>query len=335
MIRFILENAVDVSTLDAPQYLDPAYPVDNVKKISRTRSVRSTDATIEFIINGDLSSTVDISAMVLARHNFSNTITYRLELFSAVGQSGSLYDTGYVDVTDEEAATSLYQWGGFPWGSVPWGADEKDTDKRQFYDIVWWKTDGAVPNVLSYSIKFLVEGASPTGNPFYCNDISIYTDGVYDNNGTPAVITCNMTTLDAGGTGQPVEPGISYFEVGRIYLGEYIEPSFNISLNHAIAWPENTSQYRANSGTLRSDQVTSNRSFEFDLKTIPEIDKEPLHKKLIAKGLRDDFYLSMFPEDTSGDKTIDYSGLVKFTRVPKYTEFINGYYKSKYLMEEI
>lgn len=335
MIRFILENAIDSSTLDTPSNFDSAYPVDNIKKISRTKSVRSIDAENEFIINGELTTAVDISAMVLARHNFSNTITYRLQLWDGALQTGTEYDTGYIEVTATEAATALYQWGQFTWGSIPWGADEKDTDKRQFYDLVWWKTDSAVTNVLSYSIKLLVEGASPAGNPFYCNDITIYTDGEYDDNGTPAIITCNMTTLDAGGTGDPVEPGIAYFEIGRVYLGEYIEPSYNISLNHAISWPENTSQYRANSGTLRSDIVTSNRAFEFDLKTIPEVDKEPLHKKLITKGLREDFYISMFPEDTSEDKIIDYSGLVKFTQVPKYTEFISGYYKSKYIMEEI
>jgi hypothetical protein len=331
VIRFILDNAVDDSALTASGNVDADYPVDNIKKIARTKYVRSTAADVEFIMYGTLTTAVSVSAMVLAKHNFSNSITYQLKLYDAADQGGTkVHDTGLINVSTIEAASALYQWGGFLWGNSPWGGDAKTADNRQFYDLVWWGA-ATYENVLSYSIHLNVaEGG--TYNPFYCNDITIDCDGVY---GDGDIITCNMSTLDSGGTGVPVEPGIAYFEVGRVYLGEYLEPSYNISLNHAITWTENTMQYRPSSGTLRSDLVTSNRRFEFELKTIPEEDKTPLHNELISKGLRDDFYVSMFPEDDSEDKIIDYSGAVKFTKVPQYTEFINSYYKSKYIMEEI
>jgi hypothetical protein len=318
-VRFILDNtsidSADLSTSTGD--IDTGYPVENIQKINRSMPLRTTATTNDLVIKGTLAAPSNVSALVIGRHNFSETITYRLYLYANDDWTGTpLYDSTELLVTAEQASVlGLYQWGEFAWGTIAWGADKPDLDNREFYDIVLWFADKDTPyTIQSYTIEVKVAGGIPI-NPFWCDESLIFCDDTS--------ITCDM--LAYGPTG----------EIGRVYLGEYIEPTYNLSAGHAISWKENTTQYRPSSGTLRSDKVTSNKSFEFSLKHIPEADRRVLHKQLIAKGLREDFYLSLFPENASNTKEIDYSGMVKMTKIPKYTNYINGYFKSSFVMEEI
>lgn len=338
MIRFVLENVSDAATLTSTPVISEPNVIDNVKKLGRNRFVRTEDTDTDFTIYGNMENgeARDISALVIARHNFSVNIVYQINLYDGTwdenhNQSGNnLYNSGQIQVSQKDAATALYMWGFFDWGAVPWEGDEKAFDNREWYDLVWWAdkeglANGVVSGVKSFSIEF-----TPIiiGGAIYCNDYSIYCN--YDD---PAnQLYCSSSSFESDAN---VEPGIPYYEIGRIYLGIFEEPSYTISPNHTISWVEKTQQYRPSSGTLRSDYTTTNRQFEFSLNTIPEADRIDLHKKLIEKGKRKDFYISMFYDDALWDKDIDYSGLVKFTKEPKYIEYINGYYKAKFTMEEV
>ncbi len=44
--------------------------------------------------------------------------------------------------------------------------------------------------------------------------------------------------------------------------------------------------------------------------------------------------MSLFPDDSDGDKRDDYSGIVKFVRIPNIQEFTHSYYRSSYIVEE-
>ena len=55
----------------------------------------------------------------------------------------------------------------------------------------------------------------------------------------------------------------------------------------------------------------------------------------IRQAQRKNLYISIFPENSSSTKEIDYSTMVKLTKVPKYTNFIAGFNKSSFTMEEI
>jgi len=127
----------------------------------------------------------------------------------------------------------------------------------------------------------------------------------------------------------------SYFEIGRIIIGKYIQPTYNIGYGHSLTWEENTKQYRTEAGSLRSDISIPFRKFEFNLGTITETDRVLLQHELRNVGLRKDIFISLFPEDDSLDKKTDYSGIVKMTKVPRFTEFAQNYYKAKYIMEEV
>ena len=130
-------------------------------------------------------------------------------------------------------------------------------------------------------------------------------------------------------------PTTTELEVGRLFLGQYIEPTYNLSLDHKLSWEEHTTQYRTEGGTLRSDIATPVRKIEFELGTIHASDRPELQSGLRYVGMRKDFYISLFPEDTNQDRITDYSGIMKLTKVPVMQEFAPLYYKSKYVMEEV
>lgn len=124
-------------------------------------------------------------------------------------------------------------------------------------------------------------------------------------------------------------------EIGRLIIGNYIEPTYNFSLGHTLAWKEDTKQYRTDGGTLRSDISIPVRELNFDLNTINESDRSSLQYSMRYVGLRRDFYISLFPDSTNINKKTDYSGIVKLTKSPSMQEYAPSYYKSKYIMEEV
>jgi len=156
----------------------------------------------------------------------------------------------------------------------------------------------------------------------------------------PANIVEWIPTVQTGIRGFKIElfsagSNVSYFELGRLIIGKYIQPTYNIGYGHSLTWEETTKQYRTDAGSLRSDISIPYRKFEFNLGTITEDDRVLLQHELRNVGLRKDLFVSLFPEDSSNEKKLDYSGIVKMTKVPKFTEFAQNYYKSKYTMEEV
>ena len=193
-IRFILDNdAIDSATLSAggTGAIDTEYPLDNIKRTSRSKPMISVDAesatTVD--IKGTMTAEHEVQALVLARHNFSETITYQLFLYSdeSWGTPVANYTPVEYTVTSDQAAISgLYEWGEFAWGTINWGADKPDLDNRQFYDIALWLDQ-------SYTIKsFTITISVLSGaiiNPFYCDEETILCDGSVVGNPTYPTIT--------------------------------------------------------------------------------------------------------------------------------------------------
>ena len=320
-IRFKIENISDEAELTATNPdSDFKYDVDNIKRISRLKSFRSAN-TNNTTIEGTLTEARDVSAFVIARHNFSTQVTFKLELFSDANLTDPpIYTTGDLPVEDSEAASDLWQWGEFNWGTIVWGGDRLDEDTRSNYNITRWLDD----LYTIQSFRLTIGAGAEGGDLIYCNNASIYCND--------ATIDCNQ--LYTSGSGSPADTGLEYYEIGRLFIGEYLAPAYNISYGHSMGWSENTKQYRPNSGTLQSNKVSKNRRFEFSLRTIPESERYDLHNRLFNVGLGEEFFISMFPEDDSGDKRDDYSGIVKFTKIPRLQEFYHTYYRSNYIVEE-
>ena len=142
------------------------------------------------------------------------------------------------------------------------------------------------------------------------------------------VLSYKVVIAPGGGTN-------TFFDVGRIIVGDYIEPTYNISYGFGVTWDEKTKQYRTDSGSLRSDVAIPYKLLTFDLKTISEVDRVILGEAFADVGKRKDFFVTMFPDDTSDAKAADFSGIVKLNKMPKYTGIQCDWYNSKYTMEEV
>lgn len=127
---------------------------------------------------------------------------------------------------------------------------------------------------------------------------------------------------------------ISYFQIYRLFTGNYIEPEIGVSLNSNIYWQTKTKQYRTDAGTLRSDVISPSKTIEFRISPTNETDRVELQRTLSSIGKRTEFFIDLF-HGCSGQKPIDYRGLVKLKRVPKFTEFAENYYRSNYIVEEV
>jgi hypothetical protein len=139
----------------------------------------------------------------------------------------------------------------------------------------------------------------------------------------------NYITIDISGAS-----GITYYEIGRLIIGEYIEPTYNLSYGHGLSWEEDTKQYRTISGTLRSDVALPYRQLSFDIGTIKESDRQLLQDGMKLVGLRKDFFVSIFPWDDTQKKLEDYAFIGKFIRIPQFSEIQHNYYKTKCIIEE-
>lgn len=128
---------------------------------------------------------------------------------------------------------------------------------------------------------------------------------------------------------------MSFFECGRIIVGDFIEPTYNLSYGHSLGLKEETKQFRTASGTLRSDMAWPYKIFSFDLGVINETDRGILLEAFADIGLRRDFTLSVFPAQTEKIKNRDYTAIMKLNSMPSFTEIQCNWYKSKCSMEEV
>jgi hypothetical protein len=135
-----------------------------------------------------------------------------------------------------------------------------------------------------------------------------------------------------------INPGTgsnSYFDVGRIMVGDYIQPTYNLSNGYTLSYEEETKQFRTASGTLRSDMSLPYKTFTFNLDTVSETDRGILLEAFADVGLRKDFFLSIFPECINEQKQLDYSGIMKLSKTPTFTGIQSSWYKTKYTMDEV
>lgn len=127
-----------------------------------------------------------------------------------------------------------------------------------------------------------------------------------------------------------------YLQIYRIMVGKYIESTIGASKNSVWSYKDPSEQYRTESGTLKTDYKKPYKVMSFDLGTINEGERSILSRSLAKVGKQKAFYISVFKSGCSGNyKEIDYSGIVKLTKIPTYTEFAHNYYSSKIEVEEI
>lgn len=114
-LRLILTNQHDDGFVTATS---EALPARYTQVSGRARPWRSTD-TSEQVITCDLTDVKYLDAVVLYRHNLSDTATVKVELMN--GTKGVVYDSGEV-ASNETIPLGKFRFGIDPWGATSLGA---------------------------------------------------------------------------------------------------------------------------------------------------------------------------------------------------------------------
>lgn len=317
-LRIVADTVIDTGSLTA---LPAITDLDNLKKESRSKVIRFSGATQD--INVAIAPTKAISSVVFGRHNITIGTTIRILMYSDVGATTLIHDSGILTVTADESAGSFINWGDFVWGAINWA--QTDADQEEFApqpNYVYWVPTPRLEDIGLTAVFGWTSGVDCDGT-VPSMTLPPTEETVYG-----PISAVQAMTIEIGNITQETE-------IGRLIAGTYIEPTYNMPFGHTMEWKEDTKQYRTEGGTLRSDLGIPNRRFTFDLGTINEEDRSTISDAMRRVGMRKDFYISLFPEDTNLSKKQDYSGIMKLTKIPSMTEFAPSYYKSKYVMEEV
>lgn len=124
-----------------------------------------------------------------------------------------------------------------------------------------------------------------------------------------------------------------YLEASRLFIGRYLEPSYNMEWGFRLAWNEATTQERTDGGTLRSDGFVPYRRLSFRLADLSLTDRPKFLEWARKDGLRNEIFISAFPEDATALER-DHSMAAKLVSSPECagTRFNN--FASEYVVEE-
>ena len=178
-----------------------------------------------------------------------------------------------------------------------------------------------VPNALSY----LPWGSFPWGNVWGTdssnvglNNYSIFFD--------PLIASSFQIDISNGAFDD-------YYEVNRLFLGDTIQPTVNMSYKASLVWNEDTKQTRTDGGTLYSEPSLPYRRFTFSLDWLSDSERAILSNAIRNAGKREDIFINAYP-DTTNSKYQEYSFAGKFTKLPTFTHKYYNIFTSKYTIEE-
>jgi hypothetical protein len=126
----------------------------------------------------------------------------------------------------------------------------------------------------------------------------------------------------------------SYLEMGRIYMGDYWSPVTNISYGMVMAWKEQSSQFRTDGGSLRTEGYEPYRSFEANFSILSSTERAELVSLFRKIGLRKDFFMSIFPEE-GGELEQDHTSAVKLISMPALSADLYDNYTTNLVLEEV
>lgn len=326
-LRIVAENFIDSGAVTA----SPATVTDedNLKEISRSKITRTNISNWTPTYNQEIDVLLQdlktVSAIVLGRHTFPIGLGLKFELYGDATYTTLLYASGDIVLTGEDSEQSLVAWGDFGWGDVEWGGavNSEDTFPLATNYVHWIKQEEVIGDELLETDTGFILTETTTG------DSLIETGGVLT---IPEQV--GIDVVKAVKIYLKVQDTLQV-DIGRLIIGNYIEPENNLSYNHKLSWEEDSKQYRTEGYTLRSDISVPYRRMEFSLDALPAEDKYRLTEEFRSIGLRKDFYINLFPNCPCEDKDRDYSGIVKLTKIPTISEYAPEIYRSKYVMEEV
>lgn len=106
--------------------------------------------------------------------------------------------------------------------------------------------------------------------------------------------------------------GAAYAEIGRIFLGRYLELAINPSYGLGLGWQTSSQQVATRGGSLPTNDGARWRTLTFDLNAIGEAQRPTLLDIMAQCGLTRDMLVSVYPEDGTRRER-DYTMNAKFT----------------------
>ena len=125
-----------------------------------------------------------------------------------------------------------------------------------------------------------------------------------------------------------------YLQAGRLIIGDAITPLVNPQYGLSSAWEENTKQVRSEGGSLRSDNKSQYKTYNFTLEHLSPQERGAISGAAGYVGLRKDWLISVFPGSEEGVEDRDYTAVVKFTTMPKATMWAYNTYKIPFKLAE-
>lgn len=124
-----------------------------------------------------------------------------------------------------------------------------------------------------------------------------------------------------------------YIEFSRLFMGLYWSPQVNFSYGIKMAWLEKSTQERTDGGTLRTDARSPYRRWALDLNFLTVGERAQLADILRNAGLRNDMFISCFPEE-GGARERDYAGGAKLVSMPDINHPFSRHYAAPMILEE-
>lgn len=124
-----------------------------------------------------------------------------------------------------------------------------------------------------------------------------------------------------------------YLEATRLFIGRYLQPTYNFSWGIKLIWKEDTTQERTEGGTLRSDGFDPYRRMAFKLDQLTASDRPKFLEWARKDGLRNDVFISAYPGDgTSLER--DHSMAAKLVASAEISRGSVNAFDSEYVVEE-
>lgn len=101
----------------------------------------------------------------------------------------------------------------------------------------------------------------------------------------------SITISDSGNTD-------GYLEAGRLFIGRYFSPEKNCDWGPALKWIDTSKQFRTAGGSIRTENKFLYRQLDFNLSWLNKNEAERLLNMQRKNGLRNDYFISLYPEET-------------------------------------
>lgn len=123
-------------------------------------------------------------------------------------------------------------------------------------------------------------------------------------------------------------------KVSRFVVGNYWSPQYNIPFGISVGYDDKSSSERLQSGDLYSTPGPRNKTMQFELSYLTDLDKFEFFNILKTTGKLGCIFVSAFPEDTDKDKEQMFSIYGKLTSLSQiaYTQYTR--YTSSVDLEE-